>query len=102
LFQLRSGHIPLRYHLHRIGKAASPFCPACHLSTETVFHFLIRCSAYNQQRRILHRELGNPGRSVITLLSEPGATRPLFRFIHSTGRFTKTFSNLLLAEEKNR
>lgn len=30
LFQLRSGHTSLCQHLHRIRKAKSPTCPACH------------------------------------------------------------------------
>ncbi|KAG2742523.1 hypothetical protein P692DRAFT_201795598 [Suillus brevipes Sb2] len=29
LIQLRTGHIPLNKHLHRISKAPSPLCPSC-------------------------------------------------------------------------
>ncbi|KAI0796953.1 hypothetical protein C8Q75DRAFT_742836 [Abortiporus biennis] len=61
----------------------------------------MNCSAFNQQRRALQQELGKPGHSVTTLLSKAEATRPLFRYIHSTGRFTKTFGNLALPEEKD-
>ncbi|KAI0781867.1 hypothetical protein C8Q75DRAFT_728400, partial [Abortiporus biennis] len=53
LFQLRSGHIALWYRLHRIGKAASPTYPAYRQATEIVFHYLMSCTTFDQQRRIL-------------------------------------------------
>ncbi|PSR72426.1 hypothetical protein PHLCEN_2v11707, partial [Hermanssonia centrifuga] len=35
LFQLRTGHAPLQKLLHKIGKADTPMCPACHEAPET-------------------------------------------------------------------
>ncbi|KAF7363687.1 RNA-directed DNA polymerase from transposon X-element [Mycena sanguinolenta] len=36
LLQLRSGHVPLAKHLHRIQKADSPICPCCRQADESV------------------------------------------------------------------
>lgn len=44
--QLRTGHIGLNKHLHRIGKAESPYCPVCKKVEETVQHYLFGCPAY--------------------------------------------------------
>jgi len=41
LMQLRTGHILLRKHLHRIGKAGSAMCPACLSEDESVHHYLL-------------------------------------------------------------
>ena len=57
--QLRTGHAPLNKHLHRIRKAPSPICPACHRADETANHFLIECRAHEHTRhglRILGRK----------------------------------------------
>ncbi|KAF9004651.1 hypothetical protein BDQ17DRAFT_1194683, partial [Cyathus striatus] len=43
LVYLITGHCPLRYHLHRIGKADSPLCTSCHRKPETIGHYLFHC-----------------------------------------------------------
>ncbi|KAJ3897741.1 hypothetical protein F5879DRAFT_1073916 [Lentinula edodes] len=54
LFQLRTGHVPLNSHLHRIGKADSPNCPHCdttgRATIETVKHYITECPAYRKER----------------------------------------------------
>ncbi|OAX34193.1 hypothetical protein K503DRAFT_659786, partial [Rhizopogon vinicolor AM-OR11-026] len=40
---LRTRHISLNRHLHRIGKSPTPDCPHCEGSIETVQHFLLIC-----------------------------------------------------------
>ena len=99
LFQLRSGHAPLRRHLHRIGKAQSPICPACHSAHETVFHFLIKCPAHRNHRVDLFREVGLKRRNIVYLLSNKDAVHPLFRFIHESGRLASVFGGLILPDE---
>jgi ribonuclease HI len=46
---LRTGHAPLRRHLHRLGKEPSPFCPHCPEIEESVHHFLLDCQHYRRQ-----------------------------------------------------
>lgn len=99
LFQLRSGHAPLRRHLHQLGKVQSPVCPACHSAHETVFHFLIKCPAHRNHRADLFQEVGLKGRNIVYLLSSKEAVRPLFRFIHETGRLASVFGGLILPDE---
>src|SRR5260221_5887276 len=38
--QLRTGHIPLNQHLHRINRSDTPYCRHCPGSTEDVPHIL--------------------------------------------------------------
>lgn len=89
LFQLRTGHAPLRKHLHTLGKVDSPTCPACETAQETVTHFLFSCPAYERARRTLFYEAGRAAKCLSQLLSTPAFTRALFRYIHRTKRFTE-------------
>ncbi|KAL6297782.1 hypothetical protein BKA93DRAFT_745340, partial [Sparassis latifolia] len=93
LMQLRTGHVGLNQHLHRICKTPSPICPACHLALETVQHFLLTCTAYTGQRHALQLELSAAG-SLSRLLTNPKAMKPLFCYIHTTGRFLGIFGPL--------
>jgi len=43
LMNLRSRHIQLNRHLHRIGKSITPNCSHCPQEEETVHHFLFNC-----------------------------------------------------------
>jgi hypothetical protein len=49
LCKVISGHAPLNYHLHRIGKAQSPLC-SCKLAEESTLHFLFDCPNLDAQR----------------------------------------------------
>src|SRR5216117_2464483 len=49
LAQLRTGATRLNSYLHKIGRAESDLCP-CGSASETIEHFLFRCSLWNQQR----------------------------------------------------
>jgi hypothetical protein len=55
LAQLRTGMARLNEYLHRIGASESDQC-ACGQASETVKHFLFRCTQWDQQRRQLFRE----------------------------------------------
>lgn len=106
LFQLRTGHAPLRKHLACIGKADSPTCSRCRAARETVTHYLLDCPAYERARRTLFYEVGRASRCVAQLFSNPELTRPLFRFIHRTKRFEEHFGDTWMdnetAEEKEK
>ena len=52
LAQLRLGHVPLNYHLSRMGEG-SPTCMCDGESWETVRHFLLSCGQYTNMRRLL-------------------------------------------------
>lgn len=87
LFQLRSGHIPLNKHLHRINCTPSPRCPACDERDETVEHFLLHCPAYDRMRQRMFYEHGTRTRSLHHLLNSKSMLTPLFQYIQATGRF---------------
>lgn len=98
LFQLRTGHAPLRKHLNCIGKADSPVCPSCESTQESVAHFLFHCPAHERARRALFYEIGRVARCLSQLLANPEFTKPLFRYIHATKRFTEQFGNVWIDE----
>lgn len=50
LIQLRTGHIPLKTHLHRINHASDPYCPSCVAKRETILHFILSCPKYSRAR----------------------------------------------------
>ena len=56
LSQLRMGHTPLAKHLHHIGKADSPTCPACQQDNETIQHLMLYCQAHWAARQIIWEE----------------------------------------------
>ena len=101
LFQLRSGHVPLNAHLHRIGRADTPQCPACHSDRETVTHYLLVCPAYAHARAHHFSALGRSGRNLSTLLGSSDARHPLLHYIGATQRLTRTFGNVTPKEDTN-
>lgn len=96
LIQLRTGHVPLQQHLHRMRKADVPTCPQCGLTKETVYHFLMECAAYNEERAERERHAGPASRSIKDLLSRLALLPSLFRYIHDTQRFLPTYGPLTL------
>lgn len=100
LIQLRSGHIGLNAHLHRIGKRDSPRCTRCAAgSRETVEHFLMFCPEFWWARKRLREEAGHKARNISWLLSSSQALPFLFRYIARTGRFEHGFGDVSLSEE---
>jgi len=94
LIQMRTGHIPLNSHLHKICKADSSTSSTCRRGNETVHHYLISCPAYTRQRHALEQRLGRYTRSVPTLLSKPNAFPALFNYVNATRRLSDTFGNV--------
>jgi ribonuclease HI len=94
LMQLCTGHIGLNQHLFRIKKAESPSCPHCRgITVETVKHFLLDCPFYRRERHELQTKLRRNASSLSFLLSSPAATKPLLKYVHSTGRFKPFFES---------
>ncbi|KAJ5642745.1 endonuclease/exonuclease/phosphatase [Penicillium lividum] len=58
LAQLRTGHARLNGYLYRVGKADSDMCE-CGVERETVQHFLLRCTRWNEHRRVVIEAAGS-------------------------------------------
>jgi ribonuclease HI len=95
--QLRTRHIPLNQHLHRIGKSPSPHCPICPGRNETIDHYLFDCPQYVRERHILSNALRRKANSLTYILTSEKAIDPLIRFINSTGRLKPTFGEITLS-----
>ncbi|THU78437.1 hypothetical protein K435DRAFT_591811, partial [Dendrothele bispora CBS 962.96] len=94
LVQLRTGHIPLRKHLHRICRADTPICPCCRRHPETVHHFLLRCPAHATARQRLRTEIGSRRCTTQALLTQKKLLPALFDYINATERFTHQYGTL--------
>jgi len=59
IFQLRTGHVLLNKHLHRISKSPALICPACRQKKESVHYrdFILECSAYTRHRNSFRASL---------------------------------------------
>lgn len=80
LFQLRTGHIALNKHLHRIARAPSATCQERNAHEETVHHFLLVCPKYARQRNALSMEIGPRQLNVKYLLSESKRIRATLKY----------------------
>lgn len=80
LIQLRTEHVPLQKFFFRIQKEDTPTCPSCRTTRETVYHYLMECPAFNEQRDQLARDAGPAARSMKDLLNPASTMRPLFRY----------------------
>lgn len=94
LMQLRTGHIPLNYFLHKINKAESPVCPACQLADETVHHYLFDCPGFTYERHTLARAMGRNSKSIRHLLGNWRAFKAVLAYVHATGRFRGIYGDL--------
>ena len=99
ILQLRTGHIGLNKHLHRIKHTNSPACPRCNaMPYETIQHFLFKCDNYRQEHFELKRRLGRNTSKLPYLLTNPAAIKQTLKYVHSMHRFNQTFSSLASAE----
>ena len=53
IFQFRTGHAPVHYHLNRIIPEHEPLCRHCNHPYETVPHILFHCSGLQHLRKLL-------------------------------------------------
>jgi len=96
LINLRTNHIALNKHLHRIGKSDSPHCTHCPQTPETMHHFLFECPKYNQECHILVNQLGRSTTSLPFLLTtgSPIAIPCLVKYVNATDRLSKTYGKV--------
>jgi hypothetical protein len=102
LTQMRTGHVPLAKHLHRIGKADLPICPTCQQHKETIEHLLLHCPAHQDTRQALHSKVEGRNIVIAKLLTMPKTLRLLFRFVTATGCFHNTFGEVPTPQEEGR
>ena len=102
LFQLRTGHVPLNKHLHRIQKLETPKCAHCQGRDETVLHYLLECPEYSEPRKRLKRALHRKARNIAALLADTKCTKETLIFMHVTCRFKLTHGNLDPPQEKEK
>lgn len=91
IFQLRSGHCPLRKFLFRIGAEEDDKCDFCRV-VESPHHFLIFCRNYTSQRQQFRKRLKEEDINVNInssnkLLDTPAVFPHLAKYIEETGRF---------------
>jgi ribonuclease HI len=93
--QLRTRHLLLNQHLHHIGKSATPHCPACPDTDETIHHFLFNCPQYIRECHHFTNALRRQASSIQYILTAKKATQPLKRYINQTKRFKPIFGELM-------
>lgn len=91
---LRTGHIALNAHLHRIKRADTAICPHCPTETETVKHFLLDCPHYARERQILRNTLGRDADEIPILLTDEDAVGAMLIFVEATKRLKQTFGDV--------
>ena len=86
LTQLRTGHAPLNFRLHRIGMWETPFCAHCKTQRETVFHYAMGCSAYREHRDAIRNLIPQEMFTFSNLLSHPECVPGLLEYVYRTNR----------------
>ena len=87
VFQLRSKHVLLCKHLHRIGKVDSPLCTSCGHGEETMHYFLFECPTHEHARFKLGHKFGQLSQSLRHILGSQKALKPLLLYVRETERF---------------
>ena len=87
IFQLRVGHVPLNYYLHKFKRVDNPRCPACGHPEETVEHYLIQCPKYAHKRWPLRNRFRGGIPKLSKLLTNPKLLVPIANFTEATQRF---------------
>ena len=87
IFQLRTGHVPLNYYLHRFKTVESAQCPACGHPKETPKHYLLHCPKYAHERWPILNATGGRPPKLEKLLTSPKLLLPLANYIEATERF---------------
>ncbi|KAE9395065.1 hypothetical protein BT96DRAFT_826774, partial [Gymnopus androsaceus JB14] len=100
LTQLRTGHIPLQKHLFNIKCAGTPTCPCCGNHPETIYHYLMECTAHNAARNRLRRTIGHRNFAYATLLTTSETLGELFRYVNDMRRFYHIVRELPSLEEE--
>ncbi|KAF8836638.1 hypothetical protein BDN67DRAFT_910795, partial [Paxillus ammoniavirescens] len=85
LVWLRTKHISLNAHLHRITKVDLPDCPHCPGTKEDVPHFILRCPHYTRERTTRFSHLRRKAHQLNHLLTDSKANPYLMNYVNSTG-----------------
>ena len=92
--QLRTGHVPLNKHLHRIQRSDTPICQKCGVAPESTRHFILECENYTLPRHELRTRLGRGGDRLPSILSSATGLEHLIRYTATTRRFESTMPGL--------
>ena len=84
--RLRTGHCSLNQYLERFNIIDNAKCE-CGRGKETVKHFLLTCSKYEEERDKLRREVGAQGMREERLLGDIKKVKHTIQFMEDTGRF---------------
>jgi hypothetical protein len=83
---MRIGHASLNQYLYRFNIVTEPQCQ-CGQAKETVAHYLLRCSEYDEQREALRKRVGVDGMKVEKLLGDPKKIKAVMEYVEKTERF---------------
>ena len=97
LTQLRTGHIPLNQHLHRIGRSDTPHCQHCPGTIEDVPHLILFCNRHAHHRHKLTTALGRKAHELSHLLANAKAIRHTLNFLSSTRRFEHLYGDISMS-----
>jgi ribonuclease HI len=93
IMQLRTGHIPLKFYLKRIGKVDSDRCTNCPEGPdqvrvpETINHFIFECQAHDEVRQELIAKIGRSRLSLRKIMKNTDHIKALVTYVNQTGRF---------------
>src|SRR6266550_2710533 len=88
--QLKTGHIGLNAHLHRIKISETAACTACKQYNETVDHVLRHCRAYDEPRLQLRRHVRRDMTDLRKLLGNDNNITYVTAFVRKTKRLAWT------------
>ncbi|PPQ81707.1 hypothetical protein CVT24_003288, partial [Panaeolus cyanescens] len=102
LVKIRTRHFPLNDYLYKRKLVPSNACEQCRAGArETLRHYLLECTAFNQQRNRLWTKTGQRHDFVEDLLATPDRATALIEYVEETGRFPRRQTNLLQGNNTN-
>jgi ribonuclease HI len=84
--QLKTGHVGLNKHLHRIKVVESPKCARCKIYNESVEHYLLHCKAYKRERITMKRSTKGGTKDIGRLLGNQRNAKAVVDYVIETGR----------------
>ena len=86
ILQMSVGKCRLNYYLFQIKQHSSGLCEACKVY-ETIEHYILLCSKYDKERRILVKKVKFDNFNLKQLLTQSEYIRELLCYIYATNRF---------------
>ena len=87
LVQLWTSHVQLWRYLYNISSVGTPLCPSCTQKEETLWNFLLTCTAYMEQHQHMINTLRCNALDLAKLLSDPVCTEYMLDYVHATKHF---------------